>query len=212
MANRAKKPLWTPPKIWKDETVYILGGGPSLLLSPLHLIENKRVLGVNDAFKLGAWVDACYFGDCKWWDWNKDEFKRYSGLRMTSCQRLYHIPFVKTWKRGKPQGVEEDSGYISWNGNSGLSAINVAYHLGAKKIVLLGFDMTYELVNGDKKCNWHTNHKSNSTPNIYKNVYIPCIPAIVEDLKRLEVDIVNASVRTEISPKLIQRLPLEECV
>ena len=206
-----KKPVWIPPKIWEGETVFILGGGPSLLQSPLHLIHNERVLGVNDAFTLGNWVDACYFGDCQWWEWNRNEFREeYGGLRMTSCQRLYNLTFIKTWKRGKPRGIETEPGHIAWNYNSGLSAINVAYHLGAVKIVLLGFDM--KVNDKTQAANWHTRYKRPPTPKIYKDKWLPCIPFIMKDARTLGVDIVNATIDTNISGDLIRKVKLEECI
>jgi len=209
--NVDKKRRFLPPKIWEGETVYVIGGGPSLKQSPLHLIHDRRVLGVNDAFKLGTWVDACYFGDCKWWGWNREEFLKYPGLRMTSCQRLYHLYVVKIWKRGKPKGVETKPGFISWNGNSGMSAINVAYHFGAKKIVLLGFDMQGKKDHkGVVTFNWHNYHKSPPVPHAYKSRYLPCMHTIVEDLKALKVEIVNASEETAIDPLIVPRVRLED--
>jgi len=55
--------MWHPPKIWNNGTVFILGGGPSLLDNNFDLIENKHVIGINNAYRLGDWVDICWFGD-----------------------------------------------------------------------------------------------------------------------------------------------------
>lgn len=232
MANRAgsDQPVWIPPKIWDGETVFVLGGGPSLLESPLSLIHKRRVLAVNDAFREPdgshrLWADACYFGDCKWWTWNRNNeeqpdgtmkagFKFYGGLKMTCCQRLYHIPTIKTWKRGKPKGIEDRPGYISWNANSGFSAINVAYQLGSKKIVLLGFDMKYRMNEDETKRihHWHSWHKSGNSKSSYNARFLPNAPAIATDAKRLGIEIINASVDTAIPDMIFPRRRLEDCL
>jgi hypothetical protein len=48
---------------------------------------------------------------------------------------------------------------VSWNSSSGGSAVNFAYHLGVRNIVLIGFDM--KPVNGRK--NWHDDHDPTSS-------------------------------------------------
>ena len=58
-----REDAWIPPQIWKGQTVFILGGGPSLNEANLDLIHDRRVIGVNNAYQLGSWVDVCWFGD-----------------------------------------------------------------------------------------------------------------------------------------------------
>lgn len=41
-------------------------------------------------------------------------------------------------------GLSTKKGTINTNRNSGAAAINLAYHLGAKRILLLGFDMKHK--------------------------------------------------------------------
>ncbi len=52
--------LWPIPKIWNKSTVFIIGGGPSLLDIDLSLLHDKRVIGVNQAYKLGNWIDILW--------------------------------------------------------------------------------------------------------------------------------------------------------
>lgn len=58
-----REDAFTPPKIWRGQTVFIIGGGPSINDTPLHLLHGRRVIGVNNAYLLGPWVDVCWFGD-----------------------------------------------------------------------------------------------------------------------------------------------------
>ena len=59
--------------------------------------------------------------------------------------------------RGKPAGIETRAGFVSWNSNTGVSAISLAYHLGVRTIVLLGFDMKND---ADGNSNYHDDHVS----------------------------------------------------
>lgn len=87
----------------------------------------------------------------------------------------------------KGKGITEDRNKVCWNGNSGGSAINIAYHLGAKKIVLVGFDM--RRVNGEK--NFHNDHKEQQH-NPFRR-HLKGFPIIAKDAKRLGLEIINAT-------------------
>lgn len=208
---------WKAPKIWRPDTiVFIIGGGASLKDENLSLISsnksNKRVIGVNDAFKLGEWVDVCYFGDVRWFDWNKDELIKFGGLKVCCCPRLSHhnsnVEWVYSLKRGKPLGIDLRPDYISWSKSSGASAINLAVHLGAKKIVLLGFDMS---VDGVGEHNWHDYHKvKNTLAAVPYPRFLEAFPIIAKDCKREGVVVINSTMCSEITN--FTKIPLEEVI
>jgi hypothetical protein len=54
---------WLPPKIWQNSTAFIIGGGPSIKDLDVTKIQNRRVIGTNNAYQMGDWVDICWFGD-----------------------------------------------------------------------------------------------------------------------------------------------------
>lgn len=190
---------WTPPKIWAGGTAFIIGGGPSLKDMDLTPIHGHHVIGTNNAYQLGSWVDLCWFGDCRWYDWHRDRLLKFAGIKVTCCVRAGGKPGIKGMKRGKAAGIEKRPGWVSWNGNTGASAINVAYHLGAVKVVLLGFDMRQV---GDD-CNWHPEHlimNPNSEKKKLENGgkscygrYLRKFPEIAKDAHRLKLEIVNAT-------------------
>lgn len=58
--------------------------------------------------------------------------------------------------------VLDRPGVVCWAGNSGMQAINLAYHWGARRLVLVGFDMRADL-----GLHWHGRHPAglnNPTP------------------------------------------------
>ena len=195
MSTRAP---WQIPQLWPDSTVFILGGGPSLTdvdLTPLH---SQRVLGVNQAYKLGPWVDAMYFGDCEWYGKNLPAIRDYAGLKITSCGRCpeHGWRHVHPVRRTKMYGIDSNSrDAISWNKSSGASAINVAYWLGAKRVVLLGFDMQMQ---GEHK-NWHDDYRGEvKNPELFTQ-HLHCFPYIVEDAQALGLEILNATPGSAIT-------------
>jgi len=196
---------WTIPCLWPDSTVYVLGGGPSikkLSKEYLEALSDKRVVACNNSWELTD-CEILYFGDVKWWypHWGNrgKAVKNHKGLILTSANETIGLgPRVKHLKRGKPFGIEENPEAISWNHNTGLSAINIAYHFGARRIVLLGFDM--RMIDGEK--NYHKDHKEETFKKSEYfgrfKVHMRGCPSIKKDAERLGVKIYNATPESAI--------------
>jgi hypothetical protein len=196
--------------MWEGATVYILGGGHSLLDEKLELVHDKRVIGVNTSFMLGDWVDVCWWGDPPWYDWNIIGLSEFGGLKACCCKSLMNKPEVKVLKRSKdkPMGIDLRPNFVSWNKSSGSSAINLAVHFGAKKIVLLGFDMRPSDRGED---NWHDLHKVKSPYTPYSE-FLKAFPYIKKDARNLGVEIINSTMCSLISEDIFPKISLEEVV
>jgi len=190
-----KFPYWKVPKIWPGEDVFILGGGPSLLDNDLSLIHNRKVIGVNDAYRLGTWVDVCWFGDWEWFRMHRKELAKFPGLIATHQQQCKHMKSVKVLQF-REEGICDDPLYVARNRNSGGSAVNLAYHLGAKRIILLGFDMHLET--GTKRSNWHDDNRCSPTEHSY-GVMLNCFKKIAEDAVQLGLTIINATPESSLT-------------
>jgi len=216
---------WTIPRIWKDETVFILGGGPSLNNVDFSLIKERKIIAVNNAYgdpthgkktidhggrkrtvfyTPRLWVDVCWFGDEQWFWWHRESLKDFRGLLVTTVadKKLINIDRVLCVHRGKPIGIETRPRYVSWNKSSAGSAINLAYHLGATTIVLLGMDMRRV----DDKANWHDDH-----PAPQKDPYarfLKAFPLIKADAEKLGLKIINCTPGSAITQFPI--MPLED--
>jgi len=184
--------FWTPEAEWYDETAYIIGGGPSVNDTDLTLLHDRRVIGVNNAYRLGPWVDIGWFGDRKWIQWHAKEFEQFPGIK-ASCNANPTVlanksyGFIKFIHRGKILGIDKRPGFVAWNKCSGNSAINLAYHLGSRRIVLVGFDMKS---NEKGETNYHNDHAGkNSAP---YNKFLAALEIISKDAEKLDVEILNA--------------------
>lgn len=199
---------WNVPRMWDGAAVYILGGGYSLLDEKLELIHNKRVIGVNTSFMLGDWVDVCWWSDPCWYEWNVVDLSEFGGLKACCCRALIDKPGVKVLNRGKSMGIDHRTNFISWNRSSGGSAINLAVHLGAKRIVLLGFDMKPSDDKGED--NWHNLHKVKKYPPYHR--FLESFPHIKKDAGNLGVEIINSTMCSLIPEDIFPKIPLEEVV
>ena len=206
---------WLVPKMWQGRTVYIVGGGSSIKNLDLSLIHNERCIGVNNSYMFGNWIDICWFGDSRWFEWHsthkqfREGWRDFQGIQACCVDRCCDHKRVKYLERSiKADGIDVNPSKVCWNKTSGASAINLAYHLGAKLIVLIGFDM--QIVNGEE--NWHNDHvKHGDNLNPYPK-YLDVFPAISRDLKSLKVDIVNTSLDSTIPEEIITKKPLEDVV
>jgi hypothetical protein len=94
-----------------------------------------------------------YACDRKWWDLH-DGLPAFDGLKITqdgAAAKRYGLLQVRNTKRD--QLALGEPGLTGWGGNSGFQALNLAVQFGARKIVLVGFDMTLE-----HGVHWHGLH------------------------------------------------------
>lgn len=130
----------------------IIGGGPSLKNFPWDVLIPENTIGCNAAFRLGAKVcSVVLFGDYKSFYLKfESELKKFDGPVYSVARRLFSagIPWLHVLPQ-RPQGMHLDA--IGWNGNTGAAAINFAIASGARKVYLLGFDMS----NCSNDTHWH---------------------------------------------------------
>lgn len=206
-----KSDYWNTPKMWQGSTVYVLGGGSSLLQENLSLIHGERVIGVNDAFVMGDWVDMVWFGDPRWYEWNEQEMIQFGGLKACCCEIMRKVPSanVKVLDRGKKMGLEERAEYISFNYSSGGSAVNLATKLGANRVVLLGFDMKPDK---DGQYWWHDRHHVKKFDIDPYPRFIEAFEHIGKEARGLGIEIVNSTMCSLIPKEFIPKMPLEEVI
>ena len=155
-------PEWMPEPIWKDEEVFIIGGGTSLKDFDWSLLKDEKTIGCNNAFRLGPEIcKICLFVDRKFIFSGPnqprhgfyDELEKFPNWVVTNDPQLKwnEEPWLK-WMPRKSSGLHTDA--LGFNANCGASAVNLALLLGASTIYLLGIDMH---LGEQGNPNWH-NH------------------------------------------------------
>ena len=220
---------WQVPRMWEGGDVWIIGGGPSLTkqfdipdevvqrvlseelppstYSPyLASIHDKHVIGINSAYLIGDWIDMIFFGDKGWWLSNRERLAKFLGLKVSCHPKIgegqfatEQIKFILK-DRSHTKGLSPNSNMVSWNLNSGAAALSVAANTGAKRIILLGFDMR---LGANNKQHWHALYGSAKRTNINPrklpfNRHLRGFPAIAEDAKQRDIEILNACPESKI--------------
>lgn len=204
---------WWVNEIWPGATVAIIGGGPSLARADVELCRGRaRVIACNDAYLLAPWADALMFSDEKWWAWHKDrpELRAFAGIRAaleTAGKGIAGVGAHALRNYGPGPGLAEQRDGVRHGWNTGYQAINLAVHMGARRIVLLGFDMK---VAADGRQHWHRNHRMLDGPAVYASKMLPCFATLVEPLTRRGIAIVNATRDTALT--VFPRLPIDKAL
>lgn len=143
-------PRWAP-----DDVVVIAATGPSLDAEVARQVQGFPVVAVSDAWRLIPEAVVLYSCDAAWWRVHEGA-PAFRGERW-SCHggnlqndkaetaRRYGVRLVA----GAPGDTfSTDPRLIHFGNNSGFQAINLAILMGARRLVLVGFDM--RLVEGKR--------------------------------------------------------------
>lgn len=176
---------------WHGETVAIIASGPSLTQADVDYLKGKcRVIVVNDNYQVAPWADILYACDLKWWKWHKGvpDFEGVKWSMDKAASADYRLRYIE----GKPGvGISTDPAVIHTGGNSGHQAINLAYHLGAREILLLGFDMK---IGQSGAAHWFGDHPDNVRSN-----YKPWHKCMAEIAHQDLIHIINCSRDTALN-------------
>ena len=192
--------------IWKGETVFIVGGGPSLSKFDFNLLKRKNVITINKSVRSCPWAKILYWTDSRVYSWLKEDIEKFKGDKYTI--KPFNTPLdIKVLKNTGTSGLELDPSGIRHGNNSGFAAINLAYHLGVKRIVLLGFDMG----NMGAKGHYHEGYPVLITANkTYEERMLPTFDSLVQPLKENGIEIINASMVSKI--KCFRKMPIEKAL
>jgi hypothetical protein len=213
--------------MWEGGDVWILGGGPSLpkqfdipdkvvnsvingnsppsvYSSYMEAIHTKHVIGINVSFLIGDWIDIVFFGDSNFFSRYKNDLAVFKGLRVCCDPQAGKENWVKFLARDAEhsRGISPDRGKVGWNHNSGAAAISLAVHTGAKRIILLGFDM--KLADNNMQ-HWHDLYGKGEVTNPRTIQKLPFerhlrgFGQIKKDADKLGVEIINCSPQSMIT-------------
>lgn len=195
------------PRQWAGETAVVAGTGPSLSKQDLDCCIGKaRVLVVNDAWSLAPWADALYACDKRWWDHNE-------GLPVFAGQKWTQ---QAEWpKPGEPYGINVAisqpgkglgrNGVLHRSHGSGYQAINLAFHFGAVRILLLGFDMT---MTGAKK-HFFGDYPPGMNVNLILDNYLTDYIQLGRDLMHEGVEVINCTLASKLT--FFPKRSISEC-
>ena len=209
--------LWEVPRIWPGETVVVMASGPSMTQEQADYVKESacRSIVVNTTYKLAPWADILYAAD-RWWWQHYDCAPDFFGIRVGVGWRFKIDKPIVGWPHSEEAkkvflvGITEHEGLelenpsgLCGGGNSGYQAVNLAVRLGAKRIVLLGFDLK-------EKCHWHEEHQGRATGYWNYEKWAKNFDTMVEPLNELGVEVINCSPDSAI--EAFEKRDLEEVI
>jgi hypothetical protein len=197
------RPTWSVPQEWSaDEPCFVLCSGESIGPQAKQIARLKgRFIAVKHGVLLKPYADVLFFPGEAWDSIVKPILKQFKGTHAIVRSKDHpDLPAsVKRVTRAKDhEHLCERRDHVC-GFDSGTSAINLAYHFGARTIVMLGYDMT-----GGHFCK----HPLSNPPQGHFRRHIVPLKALNEDARRKGVRIVNCSPTSVVTA--FEKQPLEK--
>ncbi len=182
----------------------IAATGPSLVPEDLVAVqENGAILFVvNDAYRWAGFAAVLYACDAEWWDHHLAIEPRLT--RWFNCYTInedaakrHGLNRVK-WHNGNQSGIHFDtSGEAITSGhNSGFQALNLAYMMGYREAILLGFDMGHD---SDEPSHFFGDHPGSMNKQSPYDSMIRAFEKAAPIIAKAGMKVVNASRKTRLT-------------
>lgn len=185
-------------RVWAGAVVAILGGGPSLTREQIDICrDTTTTIVINSSVYAAPWADLLYFCDAKWYRWNEAAVRDFRGMRVTlENEKLRdELPDLVCMRNDSKGSSERREGFCSdpsglrTGGNSGYQALHLAVHMGARRILLLGYDMR---PGPGGRMHHYPEHPTPTNPDAVR-FWAPRFRSLIEPLARLGVEVLNCT-------------------
>jgi hypothetical protein len=131
-----------------SDKAIIIGTGPSLNDRQLDLAIGSGLptFGVNLVYQKVPQLDVLLSCNPEWWDYymeNDPSLSAHPCEKWTwdkDTSEKYDLKYIEgRWG----DGLSTDPSYIHYGHSSGFQIINLAYHMGVREFILIGYDMKY---------------------------------------------------------------------
>lgn len=176
---------------FRNRTVYIVAGGPSVTLPATRTIgmlraqDQCRVIAVNDAVYPCWFADHLHACDRRWW-MDHHGVPRFAGMKTALEETPYDD--VLTLVSTGDVGFDPEPGNLRTGSNSGYQAVHLAASLGAKTIILLGLDYS----DGGARDHWFGLHRPGFDKNSDVRSWRRMMREITDELGGQGINIFNA--------------------
>jgi hypothetical protein len=132
-------------RFFEGRTVCCIATGPSLAQYDIDVARQKgfALFGCNNVWELTK-LDVLYCCNENWWDhyWSPT-LAEYPASKWTGSKeaaKRYGLNWINGYDR---PGLSSNPDYVHHGHGSGFSLVNLAFLMGARRIVLLGYDLKY---------------------------------------------------------------------
>lgn len=191
----------------RDDSLFvIIASGPSLTKEQINYCYGKAIIiAINDNYQLCPWADYLYACDPHWWERHQDNpaLLNFRGKKYTQDKnwndspnyaKIHEKHDITTIESRGGNGLSLDKNYIYQGSHSGYQAINLAYHLGAKKIILIGYD---QKPSAEGQYHWFKNYEGMCKSNY--NSQTSALITIADHAPELGLEIINCTIDTALT-------------
>lgn len=176
-----------------------LASGPSMTPEDAELCRGRgKSIVINNTVQLAPWADYLYSCDPAWWQTYPDLWRGFAGQKVGldlpgMPPEVHRLPFDV----GAGLGDRIRTGH-----NSGHQAIGFAAMMGAKLIILVGYDFS--------RGHWHGDHPRPLGNFLCADICTAAMQPMAADLKAAGIRCINASRETAL--ECYERMGLEEAL
>ena len=188
----------------KNQTVFLIGGGPSAADVDFSLLQDEVVVCINDSIHDFPNALAVYWVDESWIARNYDIVRDHNCQFRFTSKPTQHITYVNN---PDPKGScstyilrrHGDFGYAPeydcvMGNNSGVQVLNLVVNMKPKQVVLVGYDMTFKrMPDGRRKTHYHNQLRRPFARDVYADLFVPSMNALHKGMVEhdVKVPIVN---------------------
>jgi hypothetical protein len=190
------------------ETIIILASGPSVTKKQIRQTKGHQLMTINNMCFAAPWAQRHYAGDYRWWLAYHSRCVIPAKYTL-SQQAATEFGLICAGMAMNRDNVHSDRlGYIGKSGNGGMQAVNLAYLLGYRRIILVGFDHQHT---GGKAHN-HPDHPEGWPNAEGVEVWQEKSPIIAKSIMATGVEIINCTRKTAIPADAIPQMTLTEAL
>ncbi|XUM25120.1 hypothetical protein ACRAVF_33845 (plasmid) [Bradyrhizobium oligotrophicum S58] len=183
---------WQPEPLFAGATVFCLASGPSLTPAIAEQVSGRPSIVINSSCLLAPSATVLYFTDSSWYEQHRELVAGWPGL-IISMSRTAKRELPDKVRRilgdGDPVAPPDFRTGVQQGRTSGHTAIALAIALGARRVVLLGYDM--RVVDGREHC--HDDYRGPRDLDQYARDFVPAFAGWNAAACRVGVAIVNAT-------------------
>jgi hypothetical protein len=181
---------WSCPALWRGQDAFIIAGGPSLAGFDFNELIGRNVIAINSSVYSAMFAPFMFFGDDRWGHDNEIKLRLYRGQIVTTSSGA-GIKRANVMKKiVPPPALMTRPDALVMRRTSLQAAMNLAFHLGAKRIILMGADMRAA---PDGRTHHHQPHRWPQVPGCWNEQMKDlreCGPAY----ESLGVEVINTSL------------------
>lgn len=196
---------------WRGRAVAIVASGPSAKQAGVGALKGRLpVLAIKKSIELAPFADVVYGCDGPWWR-DVRGLPQFNGLKLSydaqACDQ-YGLRSVRIPDKLSNRLRFDQVGTVGAGGNSGFQALNLAAQFGARRILLVGFD-----IHGRGGEHWYGRNNwgfaSNPTEDNYRR-WRAAFETAAADLADRRIEVINASLLSDL--KCFPRMRIAEAL